>query len=266
MRELAEQLEPGYRAAEPFPHAVIDEFLPSDVVRRIAGEFPSPESIAWRRADRYVETKLSTEDEEAFPLFTRQVMYAFNSSIFTEFLETLTGIRGLIPDPHFRGGGLHQIRRSGKLGVHADFNYYERLGLHRRINALLYLNDEWKEEYGGHLEFWDREMKHRVQRVAPILNRCVIFNTTDDSFHGHPEPLQCPESVTRKSLAFYYYSADRPKGERSAPHTTLFRKRPGETAPAADFRRQRLETWARRILPKGVISAIQSARALTRRP
>src|ERR1041385_6467061 len=233
LRRRGAELSDRYRSASPFPHAVIDDFLPEAVVRRIAGEFPTPESIVWRKADRYFETKLSTEDEEAFPDFTRHVMHAFNSSVFMEFLEELTGIDGLIPDPHFRGGGLHQIRRSGKLGVHADFNYYERLKLHRRINVLLYLNDGWKPEYGGQLELWNREGTRCEQRIDPLLNRCVVFSTTDESHHGHPEPLQCPEDVTRKSLAFYYYTADRPTSEATAPHTTLFRARPGEAVPAA---------------------------------
>jgi Rps23 Pro-64 3,4-dihydroxylase Tpa1-like proline 4-hydroxylase len=138
------------------------------------------------------------------------------------FLEKLTGIAGLIPDPHLRGGGLHEIRQGGALGVHADFNFYKRLNLYRRLNLLIYLNANWAEEWGGHLELWDRTGKQCVQRVAPIFNRAVIFDTSNFSYHGHPHPLQCPPDRSRKSLALYYYTVEAPADEDRAPHTTLF--------------------------------------------
>ena len=126
------------------------------------------------------------------------------------------------------GGGLHQIERGGYLKIHADFNRHPKFNLDRRLNLLLYLNENWKEEYGGHLELWNNQMTACVRRISPIFNRCVIFNTTDFSYHGHPEPLTCPEHVTRKSLALYYYSNGRPETERSRPHGTLTQTRPGE--------------------------------------
>jgi len=257
----ADQLTNQYVTAAPFPHVMIDGFLPEAVIRSVAGEFPTPEAARWQQSNWYFENKLSTEDEENFPPHIRQLMYGFNSSIFTEFLERLTQIKGLIPDPHFRGGGLHQIRRDGKLGVHCDFNFYERLKVHRRINVLLYLNEAWPDEYGGHLELWDREMKQAVQKIAPVLNRCVIFSTTDQSFHGHPDPLRCPEGVTRKSLALYYYSAERPESELSDAHTTLFQARPGEVAPAGYLERRKLRNLAKSLLPRSVVKLVRSARS-----
>jgi hypothetical protein len=127
------------------------------------------------------------------------------------------------------GGGLHQIERGGYLKIHADFNRHPKFKLERRLNLLLYLNENWKEEYGGHLELWNREMTHFVHKILPTFNRCVIFNTTDTSYHGHPEPLACPQGMTRKSLALYYYSNGRPAEEESPEHGTLVRPRPGET-------------------------------------
>ena len=159
---------------------------------------------------------------------TRLLLYQLNGSVFLQFLEQLTGIDGLIPDPYFGGGGLHQIERGGYLKVHADFNWHPKLRLDRRLNLLLYLNKDWKEAYGGHLELWSRNMTRCVQRILPIFNRCVIFSTTDTSYHGHPDPLRCPPSITRKSLALYYYTNGRPEQEQSAPHDTLFQERPGE--------------------------------------
>ena len=141
---------------------------------------------------------------------TRHLLSQFNSSTICEFLQVLTGIEKLIPDPHFVGGGLHQIVQGGFLKIHADFNWHGDLDLHRRINLLVYLNKNWKEEYGGHLELWDKEMKNCEERVLPVFNRCAIFTTTSDSWHGNPAPLTCPEGWTRKSLALYYYLCLRP--------------------------------------------------------
>ena len=125
----------------------------------------------------------------------RQLFHFFNSQPMLEFLEGLTTIRGLIPDPYFVGGGFHETGRGGKLGIHADFRINEQLHLHRRLNVIIYLNEEWKPEWGGALELWDRDMKVKVREVMPVFNRCVVFNTDADSFHGHPDPLCTPEGV-----------------------------------------------------------------------
>ena len=148
--------------------------------------------------------------------------------MFLKFLEELTGITNLISDPSFRGGGLHSIYRGGKLGVHVDFNKHEQYGLDRRLNLLLYLNKDWREEYGGHIELWDREMKECVRSYLPKFNRVVIFTTTSASFHGHPEPLSCPEHMNRKSMALYYYTNGRPEEGIEECHSTVFKLRPDE--------------------------------------
>ena len=113
-----------------------------------------------------------------------------------EFLEGLTTIQGLIPDPYFIGGGYHETGRGGKLGIHADFRINEQLHLHRRLNVIIYLNERWQPEWGGALELWDREMKEKCREVMPVFNRCVIFNTDANSFHGHPDPLQRPRACS----------------------------------------------------------------------
>lgn len=174
-----------------------------------------------------------------------------------EFLEQLTGIQGLVPDPHFIGGGLHQIPRGAKLGIHADFNRYARLKLDRRINALFFLNRDWDPAWGGQLELWDREMKECRRRVDPIFNRLVVFNTTSDSYHGHPDPLACPEHVTRKSIAFYYYSNGRPLRERRIAHSTLWQRRPGHERD--DLGDRTLTSLPRRALRAIVPQALKDA-------
>jgi Rps23 Pro-64 3,4-dihydroxylase Tpa1-like proline 4-hydroxylase len=228
LEDLATKYQETYANAHPFPHIVIDNFLSAEILNEILEEFPQLGAVGWRKFENSTEKKLASTSELQMGGKIRCLLYQLNSSIFINFLEKLTGIDGIIPDPHFVGGGLHQIERGGYLKVHADFNKHSKLNLDRRLNLLIYLNKDWQEEYGGHLELWRTDMSCCEKKILPIFNRCVIFSTTDFSYHGHPEPLNCPEGMTRKSLALYYYSNGRPAEEVSAEHSTLFRARPDE--------------------------------------
>jgi Rps23 Pro-64 3,4-dihydroxylase Tpa1-like proline 4-hydroxylase len=209
-------------SAEPFPHAVIDGLFDDSVLKAVLAEFPGPDAIAWRRFDNEKEKKLGyTYKSEVGPRL-QDFLYFMNSAHVLEFLQQLTGIEGLISDPYYGGAGPHQIVRGGFLNVHADFNWHPLLRLDRRLNLIVYLNQDWKEEYGGHLELWDRSASRCERAVLPVFNRTVVFSTTDFSYHGHPRPLACPEGWSRKSVSFYYYSNGRPAEERSAPHDTIF--------------------------------------------
>ena len=218
-------LRDAYRSAEPFPHAVIDGLFDDEVLNRILEQYPDPTAMNWMRFDNAQERKLGYyhETSRISPL-VREFLDAMNGFEMLLFLEALTGISGLIPDPYFGGGGLHQIEAGGFLKVHVDFNVHPKLKLDRRLNLLLYLNKDWRDEYGGHLELWDREMKACRKKILPAFNRTVVFSTTDGSFHGHPHPLTPPPGRTRKSVSLYYYSAGRPVAESSAPHDTIFRE------------------------------------------
>jgi Rps23 Pro-64 3,4-dihydroxylase Tpa1-like proline 4-hydroxylase len=225
MAETARSGRSLYTAANPFPHIVLDNFFDPSLMDGILSEFPAPGQIRWQRFDNAQEIKLASAAESAFGPITRLLLYHLNSITFLDFLSSVTGIDNLIPDPRFEGGGLHQIVRGGKLGIHADFNKHRDYGLDRRINLLLYLNKNWKEEYGGHLQLWNSDMTRCEAKISPLFNRVVVFSTTDFTFHGHPDPLQCPETVTRKSLALYYFSNGRPQEEITGDHSTLFRPR-----------------------------------------
>jgi hypothetical protein len=227
---LADEKREQYASAAPFPHIVMDDFLPEEVLDQVLAEFPSPDQD-WFAFDSPLERKLASKDDSVMGPATRGLLWAFNSPIFCEFLERLTGIEKLVPDAHFEGGGLHQIVRGGHLKVHADFNRHPKNDLERRLNVLLYLNRDWKDEYGGALELWSRDMARREARILPYFNRCVVFSTTSTSYHGHPDPLTCPEGETRKSMALYYYTKERPAQEDAETHNTLFQARPGEELP-----------------------------------
>jgi 2OG-Fe(II) oxygenase superfamily len=247
MRAIAPEARASYATAKPYPHVVFDDFFDPALLDMVLTEFPKPGQIRWQKFDNEKEIKLATARDASFGPMTRLLFYHLNSISFLEFLSEVTGIQNLISDPGFEGGGLHQIVRGGKLGVHADFNRHRNFNLDRRLNVLVYLNKDWRAEYGGNLELWDRDMKQCEARVAPLFNRMMIFGTTDFTYHGHPDPLQCPEGMTRKSMALYYFSNGRPPEEVSGEHSTLFRPR-----DQADFRptfAQRARGLARDLLP-----------------
>ncbi len=218
-----------YQQASPYSHIAIDNFFDPAILDKVLEEFPNPKDIDWKENINKFEIKLGTRSEKDIGLFSRYLMYTLNSSSFLEFLQQLTGIENLIPDPSLIGGGLHQIKRGGKLGIHADFNKHKDYDLDRRINILIYLNKDWLEEYGGHFELWNHDMSQCEQKVLPIFNRLVIFSTSDFSYHGHPDPLQCPADRSRKSMALYYYTNGQPEAQLTNQHNTLFKQRPGET-------------------------------------
>ena len=220
-RELAAQ----YRAADPFPHIVIDGLFDDDVLDGVLAGFPQPDAMRWTRFDSPTEKKLGfCHEHSTIAPVVRSFLDALNGFEMLLFLEAVTGIDGLIPDPYFGGGGLHQIEPGGFLKIHADFNVHPKLRLDRRANMLVYLNRGWRDDWGGHLELWNPSMTECRQRIAPVFNRTVIFSTTDTSFHGHPHPLASPAGVTRKSVSLYYYTSGRPEKERSPAHDTIFRE------------------------------------------
>lgn len=231
LNRLAQRAE-EYQHAKPFPHIVFDDFLDPDVLAELIGDFPGPKDHEWLRYRAPAEKdKLQSTSELTMPPSIRAMISAFNSSTFVKFLEQLTGIDGIVPDPHLYGGGLHQTMPGGHLKMHIDYNFHNKWKLDRRLNVLLYLNEGWKEEWNGHLELWEGDSKNLIKpaaKISPIANRVVIFNTSEFSWHGVPETLMCPEGLTRKSIALYYYSNGRPEEERGENHNTVFVERPGE--------------------------------------
>jgi len=228
LHERARAARRGYADADPFPHAVLEDVVPSDLLREVAREFGDCPDADWKSYDKPSEVKLELDDEARLGPHTRALLHNLNASPFLRFLETVTGIDNLIPDPHLSYGGLHRIERGGKLGIHADFNKNVHWQLDRRVNVLLYLNEDWDDAWGGHLELWDRRMERCAQRIAPSFNRMVVFSTDSTSYHGHPDPLACPPDRARRSIALYYYTNGRPDGEGAEQHGTLFQRRPGE--------------------------------------
>ena len=230
-RRIGDELSSDYCFAEPFPHIVLDDFLPAEVARLALDHFPT-ETLASDRvfemgyAGHFKRQILPEEcDAEA-----RRLFHFFNSQPFLEFLEGLTTITGLLPDPYFNGGGFHETGRGGKLGVHADFRINEQLHLHRRLNVIVYLNERWEHDWRGQLELWSRDMSRKEKEVEPIFNRAVVFNTDESSYHGHPDPLETPDGVKRRSIALYYYTASKGIYDEVPNTSTMYAARPGDDA------------------------------------
>jgi Rps23 Pro-64 3,4-dihydroxylase Tpa1-like proline 4-hydroxylase len=233
-RGLGQLLQQDFKSADPFEHIVLDEFLPDQILRSVLNDFPAQALSSDKVFDigyaGHHKRQILPSDCTA-PV--REFFNFMNSQPVLQFLEGLTGIEGLLPDPYFVGGGFHEITKGGKLGIHADFRINEQLHVQRRINLLIYLNENWSDDWLGQLELWDRKMTRCVSRVSPVFNRCVVFQTDADTWHGHPDELQTPEGVARRSIALYYYTASRGVYHDVPSNSTVYVGRENEDAQAA---------------------------------
>lgn len=198
-----------YRAAQPFPHIVLDDVLTPAAFKEAVAEFPAIKDPFWKGYLHVNETKYCNVQPDTWADHLQAVARDFCSPRFVRYLEELTGIENLIPDWTMDGGGLHQTLRGGHLNIHADFTtHHTHEDWARRVNILLYLNEEWQEEWGGQLELWNKDMSAIEAKVTPRGNRMLVFSTGDDTFHGHPDGLECPPDMARRSLALYYFTEE----------------------------------------------------------
>jgi len=265
LRKVASELAPKYQNNRPFPNIYIDDFFNPEFLQKIVDEFPDldklKEKIYYSNPN---EDKYASKGELAFGENTKHLVHFLNSQPFLEFLQELTGIKEtLIPDPYFEGGGFHEIKPNGYLKLHVDFHKHKMTGLNRRLNLLVYLNKDWEESYGGHFELWEKDMSKMSAKILPLFNRIALFSTTEDSWHGHPDPLSCPPDRSRRSLALYYYSNGRPKHEVSKDSenriTTTFKGRKGMDSAKVDSYNT-VVNLANKLLPDSVIKFIKSKR------
>jgi Rps23 Pro-64 3,4-dihydroxylase Tpa1-like proline 4-hydroxylase len=216
---------------EPFKHAVIDNFFSEAFAYYLLEKFPDINSSIWERTnDADIEIKLRTmwKSEFDIPDGIVEAIRILNSSLFLSSMSRLFDIEKLMPDPYFSGGGLNVTVSGGLLDVHVDGNYHDASGLNRRLNAILYLNPDWQDGWGGEFGLYDSTGDNLIKKVAPLFNRLVIFDTNDYSYHGLPDPLNFPADKVRKSIILYYYTKEpRPSSQIvvEAPHSALWKKR-----------------------------------------
>lgn len=223
-------LKRQFDAAVPYRHVVIESFLDPAFALEVADAYPSFEEAGAQGYEfRYVNErrKIQICDSGKFPPAVARLNAALASPAFLADLEYISGIPKLEADPTLGGGGIHMTGPHGRLDVHVDFNYVADRGVHRRLNLLLYLNPSWDPSWGGAIELWDAKVKRRHLALAPVINRCLIFETSEISYHG-VEPLVGPDDIVRKSFATYYYTKDAPPGSSGVHHGTIFRARPDE--------------------------------------
>ena len=233
-RAAGQALAARYRNAAPFPHIAMEDFLPADFLMGLLDGFPDSAGKIYFDRDQE-RLKFQYPPSEIPGRRLRNLVMELNSPAVLGFLEEMTGIPALIADPYYAGGGCHETKAGGHLGVHADFNIHRGMQVERRLNLLVDLNHDWPESYGGDLELWDQEMKQCKVKVAPLIGRAVVFNTSLDSFHGQPDPLTCPPDRSRRSLATYYYTANADGMTALPDRTTVFKPRP-ETGDRKDLR------------------------------
>jgi len=237
----------AYQSTVPFPYGSFKNFLNEETAERMVEDFPAINE-SFYKYDNPLEKKYAFDKISELPDSIRNTLIELNTPPFLNFLEKLTGIKNLVPDPYYRGGGVHQSKRGGKLDIHIDFNRHPKLKLERRLNVLIYLNKNWKEEYNGDFQIWDgykdENGKHVltefIERIYPTFNTFACFNTSERSYHGFPEEIQCPEDMTRKSIAMYYYTVSREDEYKSTNiHSTTFIKLPHEDDSLEEMREQR---------------------------
>ena len=214
--------------AEPFPYLVLDNFLDTEIANKLLAEHKSQGgSKKWGAYNHFNERKSGITKYDMMGETTKAVIDELSSKSFLNWLENVTGIKELVSDPDLDGGGLHMIEKGGFLNVHVDFlAHTTKRNWSRQLNLLIYLNKDWDSNWNGALEFWDKSMSKPIQKIQPLFNRCVIFNTCEGSYHGHPNPLSCPASVQRRSMALYYF---RDEGEIQPLSPTNYSARPGDS-------------------------------------
>ena len=246
--------------APSFPHFYLDNFLEETFANQVHDSFPSfieAEKIGKSFSAVNEKKKIQIPDSSKFPPAIYKLHELLASQEFIDQVSQIMGIDNLIADPTMMGGGIHETNSGGHLDVHIDFNYNAELDLHRRVNILVYFNKDWKENFGGYLDLWDKDVKNCLGSYAPIFNRVAGFTTNEISWHG-VTPITCPTDRLRKSFAVYYYTKEPPPGWTGEVHSTVFRARPNEhwkgniAMPVENFARgfRRLINSSKQILKK----------------
>ncbi len=250
---LVEDGRTAFASAVPFPHVIADGLFDAAALRAMVSEFDAAAG-GWTYWHHVNERKRGLGDRARMGPATRAVVDALEAPAFVGLLEGLTGVSGLLPDPHLDGGGLHETLPGGFLNVHTDFlaHAVERRW-RRELNLLLFLNEAWEPAHRGWLELWDATVSRCEHRIEPRFNRCVIFRTSETSFHGVPAGVACPDGESRKSLALYYF---RDMGRTLPLRATRYTPRPGD-GPArrllihADRIALHAYAWLKRYTPIG---------------
>jgi Rps23 Pro-64 3,4-dihydroxylase Tpa1-like proline 4-hydroxylase len=206
--QSAEQMNREFVNAAPYPHIIIPDFLSTDLANQIDTEFPVDinDSAHWHKYNNPIEVKYANDHMTTYPASIRKLFLAYTHPEFIDRMRQLTGIPDLEYDEYMHGAGLHIHPTGGRLGVHLDYERHPITGKQRRINIILYMSSDWDPAWNGHTELWSADASECVVQSPVLFNQAIIFRTDDISWHGLPEPIQCPPGLYRKSIAYYYVS------------------------------------------------------------
>ena len=213
-----------YSSNDHFPHIVFDNFLPNDIAETLANEYPTTDNkkIDFKFHNHENTSRHFLDDSRFFSPNLKLFSSALSSRSFLLFLEILTGNKSLLPDPYFIGGGAMMSGNGGFLNIHVDFNWHQRLQVWRRCNILFYLTKDWNENYEGNLELWTTDGKAKVKEIEPPINRAVIFDTTNESYHGQPSKINTPDGIFRNVFSAFYYASTKNEKTDTVPHFTKY--------------------------------------------
>lgn len=254
LHERAEALCLAFRTARPFRHLVIDDFLHRDFAQALLEQFPTFERGNARAEDGSLGNKSTVERIRELGPSYADLDDLIQSREFLDLVGRMTGIDELLYDPWYFGGGTHENRHGQDLDAHVDFNRHPVERWHRRLNLIVYLNHRWQDDWGGSLELHSdpRSDQDQITTITPLFNRAVIFETTEWSWHAFP-PIQLPEnerSLSRKSIALYFYSRERPDDELADTHSTIYVDRPLPDRIRAGYALQQSDVDELKILLK----------------
>ena len=215
------ELQKQYRSHPDYSLLTLENFIPQDLVTLMAKELDDIPLEDCKHFTRAGSCMYEFNNVDRTPV-QDAVVHALHSGTFIKWLQEVTDTVDLIPDPHLIGAGYMKSFTGDSLKVHSDFNWNEQLRLHRMLSVVIYLNDEWQDDWGGQLQFYDtkRQKVHTKVPVGP--GNCVIWNYNNFAFHGYPDPMTCPESVSRKGIRFFYYVSNAKHDDKHPPHRSLY--------------------------------------------
>jgi 2OG-Fe(II) oxygenase superfamily len=241
-------LRASFEGAEPFRHVVVDGFLDTGYCQELIRQFPAfDREHALNEFGDVGRKAVFQELPKLGPAYQR-FDHMLRSREFLSLIGEITAIPKLLYDAEYVGGGTHENLEGQELDPHVDFNYHPRTKYHRRLNLILFLNPEWEPEWGGNLELhrnpWLPPEQNPIRAVVPAANRCVLFETSEHSWHGFSRIELPPEKshCSRRSVAVYFYTRQRPPAEAAPEHATVYVQRPlparivpGRTLTEADL-------------------------------
>jgi len=216
-----EKLKQQYQSHSNYNLLLLDDFLTKDIAMLMSTELDSVPLNKCKHFTRANSCMYECNDLDITPVQSF-VVQSLHSSSFIRWLESVTGLKRLIPDPHLIGAGYAKSFQGDSLKIHSDFNWNEQLGLHRMVSVVIYLNDDWQEEWGGQLNFYDTNRKNIIQKVPIKMGNCVIWEYNNLAFHGYPEPMTCPENYSRKCFRLFYYVSNAKHNVDDPPHRSLY--------------------------------------------